>query len=88
MLYKCSFSLTNLLNCAYYSIMEHDIIVNHSGPVSQGDGRVGYPDSGLRILAKLIAHHLVTKRQDNMNKKNDKKVGAHKHRRVAGEGLS
>ena len=44
--------------------------------------------AGLRVLAKLIAHDLVIKRQDNINKKNDKKVGAHKHWRVAGEGLS
>jgi hypothetical protein len=29
--------------------------------------------AGLRVLAKLIAHDLVIKRQDNINTRNDKK---------------
>ena len=50
-------------------------MLNHSGAISQGYGRVSCPDDGLRILARLIARDLVTKRQDNTSKKNDKKVG-------------
>jgi len=65
--------------------MGHDIRLNHSGSVSQGYSRVGCPDDGLRILAKLIARDLVTKWQDNTSKKNDRKVGARKHWRVADE---
>lgn len=49
--------------------MGHDIILNHAESVSQGDGRVACPGSGLRILARLIAHDLATKRQDNTIKK-------------------
>ena len=67
--------------------MYRKIIINHSGSVSQDYSRVGCPDDGLRILARIIARDLVTKRQDNTNKKNDKKVGAHKFRRVASENL-
>ena len=67
--------------------MGHNIRLSHPGPVSQGYSRVGCPDNGLGILAKIIARDLVTKRQDNTNKKNDKKVGAHKYRRVASENL-
>ena len=69
-------------------MVDYEIMINHSGSVSQGYSRVNCPDDGLRILARLIARDLVTKRQDNTNKKKDKKVGAHKHWRVAGEGLS
>jgi len=54
--------------------MGHDIIVNHSGSVSQGDSRVSCPDDGLRILATLIAHDLATKRQDNTKKKKDREL--------------
>ena len=67
--------------------MDYEIILNHSWSVSQDYGRVNCPDDGLRILARIIARDLVTKRQDNTNKKKDKKVGAHKHWRVAGEDL-
>ena len=67
--------------------MDYEIILNHSGSVSQGCSRVGCPDNGLRILARIIAHDLVTKRQDNANKKTDRKVGARKYWRVADEGL-
>jgi hypothetical protein len=77
-----------IVSCAYYSSMGHDIMLNHSRFVSQGYSRVGCPDDGLRILARLIVRDLATKRQDNTSKKNDRKVGAHKHWRVAGEGLS
>jgi len=75
------------MNYAYHSSVDYEIILNHSRDISQGR-RVGCPDDGLRILARLIARDLVIKRQDNTNKKNDKKAGAHKHWRVAGEGLS
>ena len=64
--------LTNALNYAYYSSMGHDIIVNHSGSVSQGDGRVGCPGDGLRILARLIARDLVSKHKGSINSKKDK----------------
>ncbi len=80
--------LTNILICAYYSIVDYEIILNYSDAVCQGYGSVNCPGDGLRILARIIARDLVTKRQDNTNKKKDKKVGAHKHWRVAGEGLS
>jgi len=80
--------LTNCLHYAYDSSVNYEIILNHSGSVSQGYGRVNCPDDGLRILARIIARDLVTKRQDNANKKKDTKVGTHKHWRVAGEGLS
>ena len=61
----------------------HDPLV-----LGQQRSHKSYRTEGLRVLARLIARGLVTKRQDNTNKKNDKKVGAHKHWRVAGEGLS
>jgi hypothetical protein len=73
---------------AYYSIVNYEIILNHLGCVRQGYGRVNCPDDGLRILARIIARDLLAKRQDNANKKTGRKVGAHKHWRVAGEGLS
>ena len=68
--------------------MSRKAILSHSDGISQGHSGVVSPDGGLRILARLIARDLVTKRQDNTNKKKDKKVGAHKHWRVASEGLS
>lgn len=68
--------------------MDYEIILNDSRDISQHYGRVGCPNDGLRILARLIARDLLTKRQDNANKKTGRKVGAHKHWRVAGEGLS
>ena len=80
--------LTNCSHYAYHSSVDYEIILNHSGPVSQGYGRVNCPDDGLRRLARIIARDIVTKRQHNTKKKNDKKVGAHKHWRVDGEGLS
>ena len=66
--------LTIKLICAYQSSVGHDIMLNHSDVVSQGYGRVGCPDDGLRILARLIARDLVTKRQDNATMRNDMKV--------------
>ena len=85
---NASFRLTNCLHYAYHSSVDYEVILNHSGSVSQGYGRVNCPDDGLRILARLIARDLLTKRQDNAYKKTGRKVGAHKHWRVAGEGLS
>jgi len=49
-------------------------MINHSASVSQGYSRVGCPDDGLRLLARLIARDLLTKREDNTNKKNGTKV--------------
>jgi len=66
--------LTNLLVCVYHSIVNYEIMINHSGSVSQGYGRVNCPDDGLRLLASLIARDLLTKREDNTNKKNGRKV--------------
>lgn len=80
--------LTIILIYAYHSSMGYKIMINHSGSVSQGHSGVGCPYDGLKILAKIISHDLLTKQQDNTNKKTDKKVGAHKHWRVADEGLS
>ena len=68
--------------------MGYEIILNHSDAVSQGYGRVNCPDDGLRILARLIAHDLVAKRQDNANNKNNGKACAHRYWRGADEGLS
>ena len=66
--------LTNILVCAYYSIVDCEIILNHPGSVSQGYSSVGCPDNGLRILARLIARDLATRRQDNANKQKDREV--------------
>ncbi len=63
-------------------MMDYEFILNYSGFISQGNGKVSCPDNGLRILARLIARDLLTKRQDNANKKTGKKVGAHKQWRV------
>ena len=71
MSYWCLLSLTKALFCDYDSVVNHDIILNHAGSVSQGDGRVAYPDAGLRILARLIARDLLSKHQDKTKKKKD-----------------
>jgi len=68
--------------------MSYKVILGHSDGISQVHSGVVSPDDGLRILARLIARDLVTKRQDNINKKTDKKVGAQKYWRGADEGLS
>lgn len=49
-------------------------MINHSGSESQSYGRVGCPDDGLRILARIIARDLVSKRQDNTKKKKDREL--------------
>ena len=66
--------LTNILICAYHSIVDYEIMINHSGSVSQGYSRVGCPDNGLRILARIIARDLLVKRRDNTTMRNDRKV--------------
>ena len=55
--------LTYYMICAYYSSVNYEIILNYSGSVSQGYSRVGCPDNGLRILARLIARELINKRR-------------------------
>ena len=79
--------LTNSWLLIYHSSVSRKTILNHSGPIGQGDSRVGCLDDGLRILARLIAHDLVTKRQDSTNNKTGRKVGAHKYWGVAHEDL-
>ena len=54
--------------------MGHEIILDDSRDISQGGSRVGCPDDELRLLARLIARDLLTKRADNTNKKNGRKV--------------
>jgi hypothetical protein len=66
--------LTNVLVCAYHSIVDCEIILNDPGSISQGCDTVSCPDNGLRILARLIARDLVTRRQDNANKQKDREV--------------
>lgn len=66
--------LTNIMVCAYYSIVGHDIMINHANAVSQGCSRVSCPDNGLRILARIIARDLVTKQRDTTTMMDDRKV--------------
>jgi len=54
--------------------VSHKAILSHSDGISQGHSGVVSPDDGLRILARLIARDLVTKRQDNTTTRNDRKV--------------
>ena len=56
------------------SSMGHNIRLSHPGPVSQGYSRVNCLNDGLRILAKIIARDLVSKRQDNTKKKKDREL--------------
>ncbi len=67
--------------------MSRKAILSHSDGISQCHSGVVSPDGGLRILARLIARDLLSKRQDNTNKKTHKKVGARKYRGVAHEDL-
>jgi len=55
---------------------------------SQINSQTSHHIEGLLVLARIIARDILTKRQHNTKKKNSKKVGAHKHWRVAGENLS
>jgi len=68
--------------------MNHDIILDHAGSVSQVDGRVACPDSGLRILARLIARDLVARKHSKGNKKPRGKLVLKNSGGVVDEGLS
>jgi hypothetical protein len=48
-------------------------IVNHSELLSQDESETGYPEHGLRLLGRIIARELLTKRSAH-TKKNDAKA--------------
>jgi len=62
--------LTNVMVCAYHSIVNYEIMINYSGSVSQDGGEKSRPVSGLRILARIIAHDLLIRRLGH-DKKSD-----------------
>jgi len=45
--------------------VDYEIILNDPRDISQHYGRVGCPNDGLRVLAKLIARHILAERWGN-----------------------
>jgi len=64
--------LTNEVNVLIISTMTRKIILDDSGAISQGASQTDYPSDGLRLLARIIAYHLMA---SELGHKNSKKSG-------------
>lgn len=58
--------------------MGHKAILNDLRDISQAYSRVGFPDDGLRILARLIARELINKQRQIGVEVGSEGMSAHK----------